>query len=435
MNNIRIFQSNQIGGCVTVITSSYKGKMHRIMVDYGSSLPGSENEKDFDYPWSEEPVDAVFFTHYHGDHMGRLKEIPSEIPLYMGETARLVMLNIHEALGRNEKVEDYEQHRQIAGILNDRNRVRTFHFNGDYYDPVDIPGFHIESYSIDHSAYDAYMFLIEADDDESEDGKFRILHIGDFRGHGRRGKVMIPLIKTAVTRFGERPVDSLVIEGTMMSRQNEEVKTETQMMTEAAEYLHEHKYAFLICSSTNLDSFASFYQAAQLAAYPYYRMFYVYSLYFKTQLDTFTNTAGNYSDVYRFDHIGELYGEMEKPLPLKGGKGTTTKRKMMEDFGFLAAIKPIDCHEKYIDMFLDSFKKGRTEKEKPVIIYAMWEGYLRDKPDNKAKKQDWIDFIKRQESKGVEVKSSRQALLWFLRPFPSRRCGTRDRNHCPAFYR
>ncbi len=61
--NIKIFQGDQIGGCVTVISSTVNGETHRIMIDYGSSLEGSATVKDFDYPWEEEPIDAVFFTH------------------------------------------------------------------------------------------------------------------------------------------------------------------------------------------------------------------------------------------------------------------------------------------------------------------------------------------------------------------------------------
>ena len=52
--------------------------------------------KVYIYPWEEAPVDAVLFTHYHGDHVGRILDIPDNIPLYIGETARKVMLNIHE---------------------------------------------------------------------------------------------------------------------------------------------------------------------------------------------------------------------------------------------------------------------------------------------------------------------------------------------------
>ena len=47
--NIKIYQGNQIGGCVTVIThKDNNGNVSRIMIDYGSSLPGSDNKKDFE---------------------------------------------------------------------------------------------------------------------------------------------------------------------------------------------------------------------------------------------------------------------------------------------------------------------------------------------------------------------------------------------------
>ena len=64
MTKIDVYQGNQIGGCITVITASKGSETHRIMIDYGESLPGNE-DAGFQYPWEEKPVDAVFFTHYH----------------------------------------------------------------------------------------------------------------------------------------------------------------------------------------------------------------------------------------------------------------------------------------------------------------------------------------------------------------------------------
>jgi ribonuclease J len=43
-----------------VISTEVDGVVHRIMVDYGSSLQGSDTTEDFEYPWESEPVDAVF---------------------------------------------------------------------------------------------------------------------------------------------------------------------------------------------------------------------------------------------------------------------------------------------------------------------------------------------------------------------------------------
>ncbi len=410
MTDIRIFRGNQIGGCVTVISTEYEGDIHRIMIDYGSSLPGSDKQKDFQYPWEEKPVDAVFFTHYHGDHAGRLMEIPKDIPIYMGATARQVLINIQEALGKSKNVDDAEQHRQEAALLKDNKRVKVFRRKGRCYETVHLPGFQVEPYSVDHSAYDAYMFLIEAADAERPDGKYRILHTGDFRGHGRRGKVMMPLIESYIHEFGKRKVDTLVIEGTMMSRSKEAVLSETEMQMQAARFLYQHKYAFLICSSTNLDSLASFYQAAQMTNRRYGRYMYVYSEYFRKQLELFTNTAGRFTDVYKFERVARLL-DMDTIPPGQKKKVPMTRREMMEKFGFLAVIKPEDFYGKYIDMFIDAYKAGRID-EMPVLIYSMWDGYVQEyrigkngeKTVNKAKKDAWIDFLRRQEKKGVLVK-------------------------------
>lgn len=407
MEHIKIFQGNQIGGCVTVISTELDGVTHRIMIDYGSSLPGNETE-EFTYPWDEEPVDAVFFTHYHGDHVGRLMDIPDNIPIYIGNTARQVMINIQEALA-NSRSKDSIRHSKELEVLKDNSRIHTFHFNGHFYDHIkDISGFKVEPYSIDHSAYDAYMFLVEVYDPEAEGGKKVILHTGDFRGHGRRGKAIIPIIEKYIHKGG-RKVNSLIIEGTMMSRLDEEVCSETQMMYQAASYLGKHKYAFLICSSTNLDSLASFYQAAQMAAFPYRRYLYTYNDYYKAQLKTFSDTAGSFSEVYQFDNVHKL--DLGKELKASKWKKAMSQKELMERTGFLAIIKPEESSEKYIEPFIDDYNKGLI-KEMPVIIYSMWDGYIQEyrkdisgaMVENTAKKQNWIDFLNRQKERGVIVK-------------------------------
>ena len=397
MAEVITYQENQIGGCVTVIAAEVDGETHRIMIDYGSSLEGSERKEDFRYPWDEEPVDAVFFTHYHGDHVGRLMEIPDEIPLYMGDTARKVMINIQETLTGIPGIEG-EKHEKELSVLKDDKRIRTFKWLGKCYEPVVIPGFVIEPYSVDHSAYDAYMFLIEASDKNMPDGKKVILHTGDFRGHGRRGKRMLDVVEYYVHRGGRR-VDILVTEGTMLSRQAEKVMSEFEMQLEAAKYLKEHKYAFLICSSTNLDSLAGFYQAAQMAANPFERYLYTYNAYYAKQLETFSETAGEFAGVYQFQNVHVL--DLNKKLKAGKWKKTMTQKELMEYTGFLAVIKPEKFCEKYIDAFVEDYKEGKIT-EIPVLIYSMWDGYV--DPKHKAKKQEWIDFLDRQKAKGIEVR-------------------------------
>ena len=77
-----------------------------------------------------------------------------------------------------------------------------------------------------------------------------------------------------------------------------------------------------------------------------------------------------------------------------------TQKALMEKTGFLAIIKPEARHEEFLNPFVEDYKAGII-KEMPLIIYSMWDGYVEE--DNKAKNQEWIEFFKKQEEKGVEV--------------------------------
>jgi ribonuclease J len=218
---------------------------------------------------------------------------------------------------------------------------------------------------------------------------------------------MLPVINYYIRKYGnkdgigtpERDVDVLITEGTMINRPELKALTEYELQREATAYLHEHRYAFLICSSTNLDSLASFYQAAQDAAVPYGRHLYTYSPYVKTQLDTFTETAGKFTDIYKFEHVYKL--NLDKKLNCSKWSKSRTQQELMCQTGFLAMIKPAEFCEKYIDAFVEDYKNGLIN-QMPVIIYSMWAGYL-DKTHDAAK-HEWIQFIERQKKKGVEIK-------------------------------
>ena len=91
---IRFLNPHQIGGCVTLITYGDT----TICIDYGQNLPGADNMRFESIDWKREKIDAVFFTHYHGDHIGRFMEIPENVPCYMGNVTRNIEINIHKHL-------------------------------------------------------------------------------------------------------------------------------------------------------------------------------------------------------------------------------------------------------------------------------------------------------------------------------------------------
>lgn len=136
--NVKIYQGSQIGGCVTVITYTPEisdnpalrepetqappkcmqaPRAIRLMIDYGQSLPGSDITEDFKYDWEHEPVDGVFFTHYHGDHIGRFAEIPSGIKLYMGAVTRKVLINIYTYLEKSRDSDTKNRAKKALSIL------------------------------------------------------------------------------------------------------------------------------------------------------------------------------------------------------------------------------------------------------------------------------------------------------------------------------
>ena len=230
-------------------------------------------------------------------------------------------------------------------------------------------------FSVDHSAYDAYMFLIKTPEEH-------ILHTGDFREHGYRGSKMIEVIRKYVLPKAQNRIDTLIIEGTMMERQNEKVRTEAELQEEAFTLFQTNKYVFLVCSSTNLDTLASFHKAAlRNDMYTY-----CYSKYLLGQLETFTQTAGEHSDLYKFDKTYLV--ELDKEFHHKYWKEPKTQEKIMREKGFLCVIKPEERYAEWIERFADV---------KPLVIYALWDGYLDTSKD--AYNEEWAAFFKPYQDK------------------------------------
>lgn len=350
MADIKIYNGNQIGGCITVI-SSEKAK---IMIDFGENLPGAEVVEKIEFNWEREKIDAVLFTHYHGDHIGRFKEIPKWIPLYMGNLTRQVMITISK----------YVKDEDALRILQDDTRVHIVTAAQSF----EIKDIRITPYMVDHSAFDAYMYLVETP------GK-TILHTGDFRGHGYRGKAVVPMINKYIRRFGKRDVDVLITEGTMLSRMTEKIYSEADMLQDCKILLDKHRYVFLICSSTNVDTLATFYQAAK----SHYMKMYA-SGYVCEQIGNYREASKNYNGPYDFRYVYKY--NPDKIIYSKKLEKPTTQEEIMRKEGFVIVIKAEEEYKEWIKRFDDI---------EPVVIYSMWDGYLN--PKHKAYNAEWKNFL------------------------------------------
>lgn len=318
--------TEQIGGSIVEIFTDST----RIFLDMGSPLPDGDGNSANDVLQIEGVTsgtprcDAVLFSHYHGDHIGMMGVVLPEVPVYMGTVAKEIYLIL--------------QNRVRNGIPEIVANARTFE-PGISFEIGDI---HIMPLMVDHAAFDAYMFLIEAE------GK-RVLYTGDFRTHGFRGKAVIPMLQKYVGQ-----VDVLITEGTMLSRSNTKVKTEQALQKEIHQYLSKHKYAFVICSSTNIDRIGSICQATPKGKY------FLCDAYQLDVLEKVKELCGHFTTLYQFEKA------------LSYGANLDDK---MEQRGFCMLIRgQYTCKS-----VVDYYTKNHTDET--ILLYSMWDGYL-IQPDN-----------------------------------------------------
>lgn len=357
--NIEFLHANQIGGCVTLISTDTT----KICIDFGENLPGSKHKEALEVEGltsGEVQYDAVFFTHYHGDHIGRFNKILPGIPLYMSQMCRYALLNIYHALAKH----DAWYKKQIE-ILEDKTRNHVLWPQ----QTVQVGDIKVTPYTIDHSAEAAMMFLIETPDK-------RILHMGDFRTHGFMGEKLKKLLLHYVLGLGLRskPVDILITEGTNMTREEGELLTEDELFTQACALMREHKLVFCICSSTNFIRLRNFYRAArrahkivlasrymleQVKSYYQYKLD-LYSYLNDSKQDRQLRLTGMYSLLLDKDALQDklTYKLQEKKLRERGA--------LIFLSGTQAAEKLQSLVEKYNDL-------------QPLVIYSQWSGYIKDK--------------------------------------------------------
>ena len=344
--------TDQIGGTITEI---YTENTH-IFIDFGSELSVTK-DKSTDANMvkmiNRTKYDAVLFTHYHGDHIGLMGKIPEkdirekQIRLCMGEVSRDILRNIHKTLLKNPKINETEraEHEHILQILDDKKRWKNLSEGKSF----EIGDFKITPVNVDHSAYNAFLFIIESE------GKC-IVHTGDFRTHGRLGR---DLFERLSKHLEGRRVDVLLTEGTMMSRLSEKVLTEEELEKKAIKELEkpENKYAFLVCSSTNVESLASFHNAALKLKRPFIVNYYVYE-----QIQLYKKSAGVNNAKFKLCKTYK-FEPMEEFNPKLG----STQPEYMKEKGFVMLVGTSDTYTERMECF---------RQNDPLLIYSMWSGYL-----------------------------------------------------------
>lgn len=241
--------TEEIGGtCVEVKTDKT-----RLVIDFGMPLVDARKEpfdsttltgKSIDdlkkfkilpdikglYNTEERGIDAILISHSHMDHYGLLSYVHSDIPVYMSRGAQ-------ELIG-------------ISGIFTPNKIGKINSYAVNVKKALNIGDIKVTPYLVDHSAFDALAFLIEAD------GK-RIFYSGDFRAHGRKSTLFKRIIENP-----PKDVACLLMEGSMLGRENQKYKDEISVQQGIEDILRSAKnITFLFASSQNVDRLVSAYKA------------------------------------------------------------------------------------------------------------------------------------------------------------------------------
>ena len=304
--------THQIGGCATEIRTDNA----RILIDFGAALPDSNGHNPNDIleidglNIGNPNLDGVFLTHYHGDHLGLIGQIPAAIPIYMGRDA-LDIFSAYADRINNGLSRTAEHIRPVEALL-----------------PLKIGDLTVTPIPADHSAYGAFMYLVEGE------GK-RILHTGDFRLHGFRSKATPKLL----ARYAA-DVDVLIIEGTQLSRSGPGGLSERELQERFIQEVRTHKYVFALCASTHIDRLASLYHATPRGRY------FLCDNYQKGILERVAaNTGSRWSQFQK----ALIYGE----------------NLDLHDRGFVMPVRANRAFSHIVSRWPEA-----------ILIYSMWDGYL-----------------------------------------------------------
>jgi len=130
-------------------------------------------------------IDAVLLTHAHGDHADYISFLHEDIPVYMGDTCKLIIEAIEERSSRRfeREILSFKPRNDKKADIVERD-VRTFR-TGDKFK---IGSLEVEPIHVDHSVPGAYGFIIYTSEGP-------VVYTGDIRLHGTRPDMTEEFVK------------------------------------------------------------------------------------------------------------------------------------------------------------------------------------------------------------------------------------------------
>ena len=363
--------TKEIGGsCVEIWTEST-----RILLDFGMPLVEKDG-REFDfakyktlktselvskgilpnieglYDSSKDLINGVIISHPHQDHYGLTNFINDNVQYYLGEaTHKIIELNnLFTPQEIQLKNTNYFEKEKIFKI-------------GDIS---------ITPYWADHSAFDAYSFLVEAD------GK-SLFYSGDFRSHGRKAKAFYWF-----THNAPQNVDYLLLEGTTISRDNKPFKTEPETENELVEvFKQKGKVNLIYTSGQNIDRLTSIYRACKRTG-----KIFVVDVYVAKVLKELSKYAGIPYPSDDFENLKVMFPKYTSDRLSREGN-----EKILYQFTkFKITKEEINNQSEKVVMIVRPSMQIDLDRVNGIeggnLIYSMWEGYLQ-----KSNTKKFIDYL------------------------------------------
>ena len=226
--------AHEIGGSCVELESGGR----RLVLDLGLPLSTNRNERVPLPPVAgiesggDSSLLGVVVSHGHPDHYGLLDQIGSGVPIIMGRTSEAILKEA-AYFGAAPELPP------MGGHL--RHRV-----------PIELGPFLITPVLVDHSAFDSYALLVEAD-------SRRLFYSGDLRAHGRKAGTFRQLLD-----YPPKDVDAMLLEGTSLGRPRAPTDIEHEDGVERAAIEVMRRASGLVLamySPQNIDRLVSIYKA------------------------------------------------------------------------------------------------------------------------------------------------------------------------------
>lgn len=332
--------SKQIGGSCVELESNGK----RIIIDFGLPLDAESDGLQYlpeiqGLNGEDESLLGILVSHPHLDHFGLLNYVNPEILVGMGVAARRILM-------------------AAAPFLTENWVVPKSGWDLENGKSLSVGPFVVTPFLVDHSAYDAYSFLIEVEEK-------RIVYSGDFRAHGRKSALF--------ERFINRPhpeTDVILLEGSTLGRLDEGKKfpSEADIETELLNVFRKTEGMVLVHTSVqNIDRVVSIFRACKRSGRKL-----LIDLYTAAILEATGNPNIPQSN---WDEISLFIPQYQR-IQIKNNAWFDLLKKHSSHRIFIESLKDVASRSVLLfrPVHIRDLEKANCLKGS-AYIYSQWEGY------------------------------------------------------------